>query len=74
MKHIPASQAVVLNEGDVVARGLPLRASEGGGGLIDYRGDPVAKFWKLVRWGLPWVGRSRQLRPLRGGGGEGWLG
>ena len=61
----------MLNEGDVLARGLPLRASESGGGLNHYRGDPVAKYWELVGRGFPWAGRSRLLGPLRGGGGGG---
>ena len=64
----------MLNEGDALARGLPLRAPKRGGGLIHYRGDPVVKSWNSVGWGLPWVGRSRLLGPLRGGRGEGLLG
>ena len=64
----------MLNEGDALARGLPLRASKSGGGLIHYRGDPAAKYWIPVVRGLPWVGRSRLLGPLRGGRDGGWLG
>ena len=50
----------MLNEGDILARALPLRASESGGKLIHYRGDPAAKYWNLVGRDLPWVGRFRR--------------
>ena len=64
----------MLNECNILARGLPLRASESGGGVNHYRGDPAVKFQNQAGRRLPWVGGPRQWRSVLGGGGEVLLG
>ena len=61
----------MLNECDILARGLPLRASESGGGVIHFRDDPVVKLRNQVGRGPPCVGRSGLLGAATRRGGRG---
>ena len=66
-KQIPATQAVMLNDRQMLARGLPRgarwrRASNHG------RDEPACLRVLLVGWVRLWVQAVRRQRELRGGG------